>query len=293
MRTLRLLAGLAAAAVVGAAGPAFAGGGAGMTVTASMPGQNGLLPFGSPHTVQVQVTDSTLGEATLEHVTVTITVAGAPAPVVCDRGPNGTVLLVPGLTVDCSTRIIAGAGAQTIIVQAVGVVAGGDSKLVRTVVVTYQGSVPTPVPTPVPAPIPSSPRTEAVRPSPVPTLRTVAPSSAASASTCALSATSTVNGAGCTPSSMPSTACMPGSSPGAGSVSAGGGCGPELPSASPAAGCAGGVWPSAPGSADCAKASGRGMLALTGAQFMLWSAFAVAAVVSGVVLMLRHRRFVR
>lgn len=249
------------------ASPAFAGGGAGMTLTASMSGQKGVLPFGSPHTVWIQVTDSPLGEATLEHVTVTV--SGAAAPVVCDRGPNGTVILVPGRTVECSTQIAAGAGSQSLIVQATGMVAGSESTLVRTVVVSYQGAVPTP--------------------------GSGAPSSAAHFAGCGSSATSTVNGSGCVVSDKPSMACTPGPSVGTGPVSAGGpGCAPVLPSASPAADCAArGVGPVTLGSEDCAKAKGWGALALTGTRIMGWGAVAVTAVVAGAVLMLRHRRSVK
>ena len=258
----------ALAAALAAAGPAFAGGGAGMTLTAGMSGQNGVLPVGSLHTVWTQVTDSALGEATLEYVTVTV--SGAAAPVVCDRGPNGTVVLVPGRTVECSTSIAAGAGAQSVTVQASGVVAGGGSKLVRTVVVSYRGSVPRPVP----APTSSSPRGAAVRspstlltpmPSPVPGRR-VLPSAALSAGCVgAMSATSVVNGSGCVPSASPSADCA--APPGGG--------------------------PAAPGSESCATANGWGALALTGSQVMGWGAVAVVAVVSGVVLMVRHRRTVK
>jgi hypothetical protein len=298
MRTLRLLAGLGVAAALTTAAPAFAGGGAGMTVTASMSGQGGLVPYGSPHAVWVQVTDSTLGEATLEHVTVTVTVnvTGVVVPVTCDRGPNGTVQLVPGLTLDCSTQITAAAGPQTITVQAAGVVAGGDSKLVKTVVVTYQGSVPTPAP-PAPAAASSSPQPVVVRPPAISTLGSGAPKSAAPSAGCAPSSTNVVNGSACTPSAMPSMACMPSPSPGAGTgpeSAAGSGCAPMVPTASPAAGCAAnGIWPGAPGtpgSVDCAKASDRGILALTGTQIMLWGAVAMTALASGVGLMLRHRR---
>jgi hypothetical protein len=255
-----------------------------------MSGQSEVLPVGSLHSVWVQVTDSPLGEATLEHVTVSV--AEAVAPIACDRGPNGTVVLVPGRTVMCRTQIRAEAGPQSFTVQATGVVAGSDDTLVRNVVVSYQGSVPA-----KPIPVPAAPlaRATVTRSPSSSSFGGGTPWSTALPGACTSPAPGVVSSPACSSSVTSSTACTPMPSPSAGSMPhPQGECTQTTPTTSSSAECATrAAKPAVAGSADCAKADSRGALAFTGAQVILWGTVAMAAVAFGAGLLLRYRRIGR
>jgi hypothetical protein len=159
MRTLRLLLavglGLAPTLAAATAGtvPAFAGGGAGMTLTATMDGQDQRLLVGTQHTVHITLAD-TPGEASLRHITISLSdLDPHPLPVVCPAGQNGSLALEPGGSLQCTALVTAQAGFRTLVARAVAFVPG-DGSLLRTDPLHYEGFMPPP-----PAPVAHAPLT--------------------------------------------------------------------------------------------------------------------------------------
>ena len=157
MRTLRLLLavglGLAptlAATAVGTT-PAFAGGGAGMTLTATMDGQDQRLLVGTKHLVHITVTD-TPGEADLRDVTISLKdLDPRPLQVDCPGGRNGHLSLEPEQTLHCTSVVTAAVGYRTLVARASAYVPS-EGTLVRTDPLHYDGFMPPPPP-PRPAPV--------------------------------------------------------------------------------------------------------------------------------------------
>ena len=173
MRTLRLLlaVGLSVAPtlVATAAGtaPAVAGGGAGMTVTATMDGQDQRLPAGTAHTVHITLAD-TPGEADLRDITISLKdLDPHPLPVTCPAGQNGHMSLEPDQSLHCTSVVTAAVGHRTLVVRATASVPSGGS-LLRTDSLHYEGFMPPPPPRPRP-PVIHTPvaRTPVAAPPPV------------------------------------------------------------------------------------------------------------------------------
>src|ERR1051326_5309134 len=108
LRSLRLVAalGLGLSPLLGsiAAGPvpAFAGGGAGMTVFATMEGQYQRLLAGPRHLVTITVID-TPGEADLRDIKVELDdMDPRPILVTCPAGVNGQLSLEPEQSLQCT-----------------------------------------------------------------------------------------------------------------------------------------------------------------------------------------------
>ncbi|ACU75637.1 hypothetical protein Caci_6796 [Catenulispora acidiphila DSM 44928] len=187
MRTLRLLLAvgisLAPALAATAAGttPAFAGGGAGMTLTATMDGQDQRLLVGTRHTVHITLAD-TPGEADLRDITISLTdLDPSPLPVVCPAGRNGHLSLEPDQSLQCTSVVTAAVGFRTLVARATASVPS-EGTLVRTAPLHYNGFMPPPPPRPVPvahaplAPDPASGRpTHAPVAAPTPPLSPAGP----------------------------------------------------------------------------------------------------------------------
>ena len=156
MRSLRLLLavglGLAPtlAAPAAAPTPAFAGGGACMTLTATMDGQDQRLLAGTKHTVHITVTNPPC-EADLRDITISL----ADVAVDCPAGMNGQLSLEPTQSLQCTAVVTAAVGPHTLVVQATADVPGGGS-LQRTAPVHYIGFIPPPPPPP-PTPVAAAP----------------------------------------------------------------------------------------------------------------------------------------
>jgi len=153
MRTLRLLLavglGLAPTLAATAAGttPAFAGGGAGMTLTATMDGQDQRLLAGTRHTVYITLAD-TPGEADLRDITITLNdLDPRPLPVICPSGRNGHLSLEPDQSLQCTSVVTAAVGHHTLVARATAHVPSEDT-LVRTAPLHYDGFMPPPPPPP-------------------------------------------------------------------------------------------------------------------------------------------------
>src|SRR4051812_6138756 len=124
MRSLRLMAvvGLGLTPFLGSmAGgtvPAFAGGGAGMTLFATMEGQDQRLLVGTRHLVTITVTDAP-SEADLRDIKVGLTdLEPHPIPVTCPAGVNGQLSLEPEQSLQCTAVVTAEVGDRTLVAQA-------------------------------------------------------------------------------------------------------------------------------------------------------------------------------
>ncbi|MEY9859354.1 hypothetical protein ABH935_004982 [Catenulispora sp. GAS73] len=153
MRTLRLLLAvglsLAPALAATAAGttPAFAGGGAGMTLTATMDGQDQRLLVGTKHLVHITLAD-TPGEADLRDITISLKdLDPRPLHVDCPDGQNGHLSLEPGQSLECTSLVTAAVGFRTLVARATAYVPG-EGGLVRTDPLHYDGFMPPPPPPP-------------------------------------------------------------------------------------------------------------------------------------------------
>ncbi|WP_194922269.1 hypothetical protein, partial [Catenulispora rubra] len=144
MRTLRLLlaVGLSLAPTLAATAagttPAFAGGGAGMTLTATMDGQDQRLLAGTKHMVHITLAD-TPGEADLRDITVSLKdLDPRPLPVDCPGGRIGHLSLEPGQSLQCTSLVTAAVGYRTLVARATAYVPG-EGSLVRTDPLHYDG----------------------------------------------------------------------------------------------------------------------------------------------------------
>ena len=153
MRTLRLLlaVGLSLAPTLAATAagttPAFAGGGAGMTLTATMDGQDQRLLVGTKHTVHITLTD-TPGEADLRDITISLKdLDPRPLRVDCPGGQNGHLSLEPNQSLHCTSLVTAAVGFRTLVARATAYVPG-EGNLVRTDPLHYDGFMPPPPPPP-------------------------------------------------------------------------------------------------------------------------------------------------
>ncbi|GAA1987570.1 hypothetical protein [Catenulispora subtropica] len=153
MRSLRFVAalGLGLTPLLGSAAagtvPAFAGGGAGMTLTATMEGQDQRLPAGTRHVVTITLAD-TPGEADLRDVWIGLDdLDPHPLPVTCPAGENGHLALEPGQSVRCTATVTAEVGYRTLLAEARARVPGGGD-LARSVPLHYTGFLPPPPPPP-------------------------------------------------------------------------------------------------------------------------------------------------
>jgi len=169
MRSLRLVAALGlglspfVGSVAGGTMPAFAGGGAGMTVFATMEGQDQRLLVGTQHLVTITVSD-TPGEADLRDITVDLEdLSPHPVPVTCPAGVNGHLSLEPEQSLQCTAVVSAEFGYRTLLARASSRVPGGGS-LERSVVLHYTGFLPPPPPPPPAPPAPPAPAPAVVRP---------------------------------------------------------------------------------------------------------------------------------
>ncbi|MEZ0109225.1 hypothetical protein ABH920_003235 [Catenulispora sp. EB89] len=153
MRTLRLLLAvglsLAPALAATAAGttPAFAGGGAGMTLTATMDGQDQRLLAGTKHMVHITLAD-TPGEADLRDITISLKdLDPRPLRVDCPGGQNGHLSLEPNQSLQCTSLVTAAVGYRTLVARASAYVPS-EGGLVRTDPLHYDGFMPPPPPPP-------------------------------------------------------------------------------------------------------------------------------------------------
>lgn len=153
MRTLRLLlaVGLSLAPTLAATAagttPAFAGGGAGMTLTATMDGQDQRLLVGTRHTVHITLAD-TPGEADLRDITISLKdLDPHPLPVTCPAGRNGHLSLEPDQSLQCTSVVTAAVGYRTLVARATAYVPS-EGILVRTDPLHYDGFMPPPPPPP-------------------------------------------------------------------------------------------------------------------------------------------------
>jgi hypothetical protein len=153
MRTLRLLlaVGLSLAPTLAATAagttPAFAGGGAGMTLTATMDGQDQRLLVGTKHTVYITLAD-TPGEADLRDITISLKdLDPHPLPVTCPAGQNGHLSLEPDQSLQCTSVVTAAIGYRTLVARATAYVPS-EGPLVRTAPLHYDGFMPPPPPPP-------------------------------------------------------------------------------------------------------------------------------------------------
>ena len=147
MRTLRLLlaVGLSLAPTLAAATPAFAGGGAGMTLTATMDGQDQRLLVGTRHTVHITLAD-TPGEADLRDITISLRdLDPRPLPVTCPAGQNGHLSLEPDQSLQCTALVTAAVGFHTLVARATANVPS-EGPLLRTTSLHYNGFLPPPPP---------------------------------------------------------------------------------------------------------------------------------------------------
>ncbi|NUR63164.1 MAG: hypothetical protein HOV87_31580 [Catenulispora sp.] len=141
-----LLGSLAAGTV-----PAFAGGGAGMTLTATMEGQDQRLLVGTKHLVTITVAD-TPGEADLRDLWVGLDdLDPHPLAVICPAGVNGQLSLEPEQSLQCTAVVTAEVGYRTLVARARARVPGGGS-VERSAPLHYTGFLPPPPPPP-PAPV--------------------------------------------------------------------------------------------------------------------------------------------
>ncbi|GAA2060315.1 hypothetical protein GCM10009839_83760 [Catenulispora yoronensis] len=135
--------------------PAFAGGGAGLTLTATMEGQDQRLLVGTQHLVTITVAD-TPGESDLRDITVGLDdLDPHPLPVTCPAGVDGRLSLEPGQSLQCTATVTAEVGYRTLLAKASAHVPGGED-LVRSVPLHYTGFLPPPPPPPPPAPGPAA-----------------------------------------------------------------------------------------------------------------------------------------
>ncbi|MFL6110802.1 MAG: hypothetical protein ACJ786_05565, partial [Catenulispora sp.] len=140
--------------VAGGTVPAVAGGGAGMTVFATMEGQDQRLLVGTRHLVTITVVD-TPGEADLRDITVELDdLAPHPVPVTCPAGVNGQLALEPEQSLQCTAVVTAEAGYRMLLARAQSRVPGGGH-LERSVVLHYTGFLPPPPPPPPAPPAPA------------------------------------------------------------------------------------------------------------------------------------------
>ena len=153
MRTLRLLlaVGLSLAPTLAATAagsmPAFAGGGAGMTLTATMDGQDQRLLAGTKHLVHITLAD-TPGEADLRDITISLKdLDPRPLRVDCPGGQNGQLSLEPNQSLQCTSLVTAAVGYRTLVARATAYVPG-EGGLLRTDPLHYDGFMPPPPPPP-------------------------------------------------------------------------------------------------------------------------------------------------
>lgn len=156
MRTLRLLlaVGLSLAPMLAATAagttPAFAGGGAGMTLTATMDGQDQRLLAGTKHMVHITLAD-TPGEADLRDITISLKdLDPRPLRVDCPGGQNGHLSLEPNQSLECTSLVTAAVGYRTLVARATAYVPS-EGSLVRTDPLHYDGFMPPPPPPPPPS----------------------------------------------------------------------------------------------------------------------------------------------
>ncbi|WP_194898651.1 hypothetical protein [Catenulispora pinisilvae] len=174
MRTLRLLlaVGLSLAPTLAATAagttPAYAGGGAGMTLTATMDGQDQRLLVGTKHVVHITLAD-TPGEADLRDISITLKdLDPRPIPVTCPAGQDGQLSLEPNGSLQCTAMVTAAVGYRTLVARARAYVPSlGD--LLRTDPLHYDGFMPPPPPpkavtVPVHAPLTPDPASGRPRP---------------------------------------------------------------------------------------------------------------------------------
>ncbi|MBS2536805.1 hypothetical protein KGQ20_28985 [Catenulispora sp. NF23] len=158
MRTLRLLlaVGLSLAPTLAATAagttPAYAGGGAGMTLTATMDGQDQRLLVGTKHLVRITLAD-TPGEADLRDISITLKdLDPRPIPVTCPTGQDGQLSLEPNGSLQCTAMVTAAVGYRTLVARARAYVPSLGN-LLRTDPLHYDGFMPPPPP-PKPATVP-------------------------------------------------------------------------------------------------------------------------------------------
>ena len=137
----------ALAATAPGTAPAFAGGGADMTLTATMDGQDQRLLAGTRHTVHITLAD-TPGEADLRDITISLSdLDPHPLPVVCPAGQNGQLSLEPGQSLGCTAAITAEVGFRTLVARATAHVPS-EGTLLRTAHFSSDGFMPPPPPPP-------------------------------------------------------------------------------------------------------------------------------------------------
>jgi hypothetical protein len=153
MRSLRFVAALALgltpplASTAAGTVPAFAGGGAGMTLTARMEGQDQRLLVGTKHLVTITVAD-TPGESDLRDLWVGLDdLDPQPLTVTCPAGVNGHLSLEPGQSLQCTAVVTAEIGYRTLLAKARARVPGGGP-LTRSAPLHYTGFQPPPPPPP-------------------------------------------------------------------------------------------------------------------------------------------------
>ena len=158
MRSFRLLAALGLLltplTVAAPAGPAHAGGSAGLTLTAKLDRLADSAPrllTGTEHTVFVTVTDEP-GEASLRQIRVDVAdLESADLAVSCDAGPNGAMSLELHQSLHCTAEFSAETGARTIVVTATAQ-APGLGSVTRSSTLHYTGFLPPPPPSPAAPP---------------------------------------------------------------------------------------------------------------------------------------------
>lgn len=154
MRSLRFVAalglGLTPLLASAAAGtiPAAAGGGADLTLTATMAGQDQRLLVGTTHLVTITVAD-TPGEADLRDIWVGLDdLDPHPLAVTCPAGENGHLSLEPEQSLQCTATVTAEVGYRTLVARASARVPGGGS-VAKSALLHYTGFLPPPPPPPV------------------------------------------------------------------------------------------------------------------------------------------------
>lgn len=127
---------------------ASAGGGFGITVTATMDGQGQRLLAGTVHTVHVTVLDVP-GEASLRDITVSVVDPDPTTfPVVCDKGTDGHLSLEPMRALHCTAEVTALDGPRSVVASATARVPGIPGQLRGSATLTYVGFTPPAPPKP-------------------------------------------------------------------------------------------------------------------------------------------------
>lgn len=149
--------------------PAVAGGGAGLTLTATMAGQDQRLLVGTTHLVTITVAD-TPGEADLRDIWVGLDdLDPHPLTVTCPAGENGHLSLEPEQSLQCTATVTAEVGYRTLVARARARVPGGGS-VAKSMPLHYTGFLPPPPPPAAHAAVkgPMTPEPAAGRPHPAP-----------------------------------------------------------------------------------------------------------------------------